>query len=145
MAFLIHSVCDADYSGLRQLALDHLFLNLPSQAELLKKKIKLSDRSFADLEQKEKRNFLFVMKDSNGNIVGTGQVAAKEGTKDDPRYSMEIVNCKNIFLQLKINMDGPSYLGAIVLAKPYRGHPDRLGKQLMGILFFICCYAPGIF
>ena len=49
MAFLIHSVCDADYSGLRQLALDHLFLNLPSQAELLKKKIKLSDRSFAGL------------------------------------------------------------------------------------------------
>ena len=135
MPFLIHSVCDEDYEGLHRLATDHLLLNLPTQENLLKEKITLSNRSFAGFNQKEERNFVFVMKDPKRNIIGTVQIIAKMGTQDHPRYSMEIIKGKDTVLRLKVNKAGSSYLGAIVLAKSYRSHAQQLGKQLFFISF----------
>ena len=136
MLFSIHSVCDEDYEDLYRLAKNYLLLNLPAKENLLKEKIKLSQRSFAGLNRKEERNFVFVMKDPQRGVIGTAQITAKAGTQDCPRYSMEIIKeKKNTILRLKVNRDGSSYLGAIVLEKSYRSHVQQLGKQLFFILF----------
>ena len=145
MSFLIHSVSESDYPALQKLATKYTLLNLPSKEELLKAKIQSSIWSFNSKSPNEKQLFMFTLKDSKENIIGASQVVAKIGLQDNPRYSMCIIRGKETFLQLKINHDGPSFVGAVVLEKSYRGHPDQLGKQLVFILFLFMAMNPNYF
>ena len=138
--FLIQSASLKDYPSLRKLALKYPLLNLPAEQALLKKKIKISEDSFAELLPPQARSFLFVLKQIGGDceeVIGSSQMAVKSGTIDNPSYSLKIFeeNKKNSFLQLKTITEGPSYLGGLILDMDYRGHPQKAGKQLSLIRF----------
>ena len=125
-SFLIQSVGFGDYSSLRKLALKHPLLNLPADPSLLKKKIQISEDSFKGVLEREKRQFLFVIKknpgslrgeegEPNGEVIGSSQISSKFGTKKEPFYSLKIFYQEDV-LQLKVVQDGPSYLGGILSA-----------------------------
>lgn len=145
--FLIQSVSFKDYSALRNLALKYPLLNLPAEEALLKKKIKMSEQSFAEILPWEKRNFLFVLKTDQDELLGSSQIAAQSGTVEVPAYSLKIFKekGKTSFLQLKKITDGPSYLGGLILGADYRGHPEKIGKQLSLIRFLFTAMQPGFF
>ena len=143
--FLIQSVSSEDYDSLRKLALKYPLLNLPADKELLKKKIEISLASFSGLLTKEKSNFLFVLK-WKGRIVGSSQMAGKSGVEENPSYSLKIFEeNKQSFLRLITNMDGPSYLGGLILDEDYRGHAEKAGKQISLIRFLFAAMYPDFF
>ena len=144
--FVIQAVSFKDYSSLRKLALKYPLLNLPAEEKLLKEKIELSQNSFNEILPKEKRNFLFVLKTLEGDIIGSSQISSKSGTKSKPSYSLKIhKNNKSPFLCLKKITDGPSYLGGLILNMHYRGHPEKAGKQLSLIRFLFAGVFPHFF
>ncbi len=144
--FLIQSVSVEDYSYLRGLAVKYPLMNLPSEEALLKKKIKVSEESFLEALPREERNFLFVLKTEEGEVIGSSQVAAKSGTSAVPFYSLKIFEeAGEKFLQLKKVTDGPSYLGGLILDEKYRGCPEKAGKQLSLIRFLFVALLPAFF
>ena len=146
---IIQSASYEDYLSLRELALKYPLLNLPSEKNLLKQKIQISEQSFSQNIPKEKRNFLFVLKETGkkGSIIGSSQLAVQSGTPNKASYSLKIFN-KNTpeaFLRLVKITDGPSYLGGLILAKAYRGRPEKAGKQISLIRFLFASVFSNIF
>ena len=144
---IIQSVSDEDFFSLRELASKYPLLNLPSEENLLKEKIKISEQSFAKEIPEEKRSFLFVLKEVNGAVIGSSQLAVQSGTLSQASYSLKIFNqnTPEAFLQLIKITDGPSYLGGLILSEPYRGQPEKSGKQLSLIRFLFVAMFPKIF
>ena len=131
MTFSIYSAKLSDKSGLLKLSTKYQMMNLPAHSDLLEKKIETSQLSFKGVLPKEERNFLFILKNTNKEIIGASQLAVKSGTKKNPNYSLQIIkHSKTPYLQLKKNTDGPSYLGGLLLDKSYRGHSQKLGRQI---------------
>ena len=155
--FIIQSVSTKDYPALKKLAKKYALLNLPSSPSLLKKKIEQSEKSFSETLPPKNRNFLFVLKTQEGELIGSSQVSAQSATKSAPSYSLKIFHPpsplrrqksklkKTPFLKLKIITDGPSYLGGLVLEKKYRGHPLKAGKQISLIRFLWAGMRPQVF
>ncbi len=136
MSFIIRSVDYKDYESLHYLAQQHSLFNLPIDKVLLKQKIKLSMDSFAQKGLTQNYQFIFVITNPKGKVIGSSQLFSQCGTKNNPRYSMKLhKNNHNPFLQLKIDTNGPSYLGGLILNKDYQGHPDKLGSQISFIRF----------
>ncbi|MDE0119507.1 MAG: arginine N-succinyltransferase [Bdellovibrionales bacterium] len=137
-SFLIQSASLCDYSSLRKLALKHPLLNLPADPALLKKKIQTSEDSFKGALEREKRQFLFVIKkrEKSGEeeVIGSSQIFSKFGTRKNPFYSLKVCYHEAV-LQLKVVRDGPSYLGGLIVDEPYRGHTEKIGKQISLIRF----------
>ncbi len=153
---VIRSASSGDYSSLRKLALKYPLLNLPCSPALLKEKIRISESSFAGALSREKTNFLFVLKkmrkeetlEEKGELIGSAQISGKSGTLQKPSYSLKIFKGQkksSAFLQLRIIRDGPSYLGGLIVAGEYRGHPEKAGKQISLIRFLFCAMHPEFF
>jgi len=149
--FIINSVSSKNYLALKDLALKHTLLNLPADDKLLKSKIKMSESSFAKKVPAKKQNFLFILREITNNkdlkksiILGTSQISAKVGTSNKPFYSLQL-NKKENYLQLRTITDGPSYLGGLIVRKEYRGHPEKIGKQLSLIRFLWAAIKPNSF
>ena len=49
------------------------------------------------------------------------------------------------FLQLKVVKDGPSYLGGLIVDEKYRGHSEKVGKQISLIRFLFAAMHPEFF
>ena len=144
----IQAVSAEDYPSLRQLALKYPLLNLPAEEKLLKEKIENSLHSFNESLPKEKRNFLFVLKAGDGEVIGSSQISAKSGTNLTPSYSLKISedqSFKDKFLQLKKITNGPSYLGGLILDSSYRGRKEQFGKQLSLIRLLFAGLSPHFF
>ncbi|MYE07965.1 MAG: arginine N-succinyltransferase, partial [Oligoflexia bacterium] len=120
-------------------------LNLTADPSLFKKKIQIREHSFKGVLEREKRQFLFVIKknpgslrgeegEPNGEVIGSSQISSKFGTKKEPFYSLKIFYQEDV-LQLKVVQDGPSYLGGLIVDEKYRGHPEKIGKQISLIRF----------
>ena len=159
-SFLIQSVSFRDYSSLRKLALKHPLLNLPSEPVLLKKKIQISENSFKEVLEREQRQVLFVIKkkmeenkgETEEEVIGSSQISSKFGTKKDPFYSLKIFyedqassTDQEDFLQLKVMRDGPSYLGGLIVDEKYRGHAEKIGKQISLIRFLFAAIHKEVF
>ena len=173
-SFVIQAVSFKDYPSLKQLALKHPLLNLPAEENLLKEKIKVSQKSFSETLTMEKRNFVFVLKTKEGEVIGSSQIASKSGTPNTPSYSLKIYEenkegkkkkpChlaeKNQlrattshkiksgrykYLKLRKITNGPSYLGGLILHQDYRGHIEKAGKQLSLIRFLFAGIYPHFF
>ena len=143
MAFIIESVDFDDFSSLKKLAEKYPLLNLPADSALLKEKIKTSKNSFSEVLPREKRNFLFVLKEAGRKeVIGSSQIAVQSGSMDIPSYSLKIFKEEN-FLQLRKITKGPSYLGGLILDKKYRGR--AAGKLISLIRFLFVGMFPKVF
>jgi arginine N-succinyltransferase len=140
MSFVVRSARLEDLSSIHELAQQFSLLNLPTDKKVIAKKIDLSLASFAGEVPKEEASYMFVTEDLNNEIVaGSSQINAKHGTEDNPNYSFRLIKKERFspdlgigfihqILRLKIDIDGPTEIGGLVVNKSYRGRPEKIGK-----------------
>jgi len=156
--FIIRPVEISDLESLYSLSLLENFLNLPQDKELLLKKIERSIRSFKSLGKFEPENsFLFVLVDQeNKKIAGCSNLHAQHGTLDKPHYFLSVKNELKSSLKQKLNFthktlklgmteNGYTEIGGLILDPAYRGHAQKLGKQISFSRFLFISMHPHLF
>ena len=148
MSFIVRPVRHDDLAGLTDLARQFNLLNLPGDRRVLTEKIEVSLRSFAGELSKAKSVYLFVLEDTEEQvIVGSSLIMAKHGTDEIPHNYFKLSR-KNHFsedlgigfihqvLKFQTDEDGPSEIGGLLIDKAYRRRPEKLGK-LMSLSRFL--------
>ncbi|MCA9693681.1 MAG: arginine N-succinyltransferase [Nannocystaceae bacterium] len=156
--FLLREACERDEEAILGLA-EHLnTLNLPPERAFIRGLLQRSMTSFAGAPDFDpRRQFLFVLEDPEGAVVGTSMVHAQHGTLDEPHVFFRVikeeryasiptgdglghrdVHMVHTMLHLGHTYNGPSELGGLVLHPGLRRHPGRLGRLLsLGRLVFV--------
>ena len=138
--FLIREVQKKDVADLLLLANTPGMFNLPSNRDAMLGRIANSQNSFAGTASNPK--FVFVAEDlTSHHVVATSMIATQHGTAESPHYYFK-VGTEHRFsetiqtgfihgtLTLKSQTDGPSELGALVVADQYRNQPEKVGRQI---------------
>jgi arginine N-succinyltransferase len=146
--FVLRSVQPKDLNDLFRLSHIMNFINLPCDEELISSKIDSSVRSFKNPSQDLYRNYyIFVLEDfESGKIFGVSMIHAQHGTENEPHFYMSVgqeakfsqtINTGFVHGTLKLGLEtnGPTEIGGLVLHPDYRGHKDKLGKQLSFVRF----------
>jgi arginine N-succinyltransferase len=141
--FLIRSVRESDLEDLERLSELVYFINLPSNRDLLKEKIRLSVDSFnGHIQDKFEREYIFVLVDQKSSrVIGTSMIIARHGSPDIPHMYFELKEKQKYsetihagfihkVLSLKFDSDGPTEIGGLVIDPSYRGHKLKLGRIL---------------
>lgn len=142
MSFIIRPVRHDDINQLVDLAKQFNLLNLPGEKKVLQNKIETSEKSFASELPKSKSEYLFVLEDTEENIVvGSSLIIAKHGSDEIPHFFFKLLK-KNHFsedlgtgfihqvLRFQLDTDGPTEIGGLLVDKTYRRRPEKLGKQI---------------
>ena len=140
MNFLIRSVKEKDAEQLKQLAEAFQLCNLPRDTSALKKKIQLSVNSFhGELAFKE-RGFLFVLEEKRtGRLIGSCQILPCAEVKKHPYFELG-KNSLRLFRDSRNRVQ----LGGLILLKEFRGHPEKLGRQIGAVRFLYMLKDPAI-
>lgn len=148
MNFIVRGANLDDLNNLLPLARQFSLLNLPADKKIISEKINLSLESFRGERPKEEAKYVLVVEDvENKFIAGSAQIVAKHGIPGEPSYSFEIhkkerfsrdlgVGFIHQILRLKINEDGPTEIGGLVVDHSYRSRPEKVGK-LVSLLRFL--------
>lgn len=141
MNFIVRGALQSDLEDLYLLARQFSLLNLPADKKVIAEKIELSQRAFSGELPKEEAKYLFVIEDiEQKRVAGSSQIVAKHGVPGEPSYSFEILKKERFsrdlgvgfihqILRLKINEDGPTEIGGLVVDYSYRSRPEKIGKQ----------------
>lgn len=140
MNFLVRVAQPTDLNSLYDLASQFTLLNLPADKRALAKKIELSFESFSGKRPKSEAEYVFVVEDlESGFVAASAQILAKNGVPASPNYSFEVLKKERFsqelgigfihqMLRLKINTDGESEVGGLVVDRSYRRRPEKVGK-----------------
>lgn len=137
-----------DLDALERFAQIPGFINLPNDRDLLREKIQRSVDSFHDrIEDPTEAKYLFVAEDlATGRVIGTSMIARQHGRPDSPHFYFQVgseekfsetINTGFIHgtLELKVETDGPSEIGGLVLDPEYRNAGNHLGRQMSFVRF----------
>jgi arginine N-succinyltransferase len=107
-----------------------------------------SVRSFAGkARERADAMYVFVAEDRAAQrIAGASVIIAKHGTPDSAHYYLEMADeerysktlrllFRHTYLHLRRSFDGPTEVGGLVVDPAYRGHPEKIGKQLSYVRF----------
>jgi arginine N-succinyltransferase len=131
-----------DLAGLTTLAAHLDSPNLPADAAFLRARIARSERAFASGgPPSADREYQLVLVDPAGAVVGASAILSKHGTPGMPHVFLRVceerreassinVRVHHRTLQLGATEDGPTEIGALVLAPGLRGAPGSPGKLL---------------
>ena len=141
--FVIRSVEKKDIDDLFALSQTVFFINLPADRAIIEQRIESSIKSFTKPSKNLAKNYyLFVLEDLETNkVLGISMIHAQHGTEEEPHFYLRVgqehkfsssINTGFILgtLELGWDSDGPTEIGGIVLDRSFRGHADRLGRQL---------------
>ena len=140
MFIVVRPVCKTDLENLFGLAKEFALLNLPSNEYKLKEMIDLSEWSFSQKIEKNKREYIFVAEDALMNrLVAAAKIITKNGTPENPNIYYKILKKEKFSKSLGIgfthqilqyceDFDGLTELGGLIVARDYRGHPSKIGK-----------------
>lgn len=153
--FILRSVQHDDLKALFQLSQIMTFINLPPDEDLIRGKIESSIRSFKNPSQDLSKNYyIFVLENSETKeILGVSMIHAQHGTEDEPHFYLTVgqeakfsqtINTGFVHGTLKLGLDsnGPTEIGGLILNPEYRGHKDKLGKQLSFVRFLFMGIRP---
>ncbi|MFN8371089.1 MAG: arginine N-succinyltransferase [Bacteriovoracaceae bacterium] len=156
--FLLRSVTAGDAKDLFELSKTMLFINLPPDEEIIKKKIKHSVRSFKKHGGKFEDNYyIFVLEDlKTKKVIGVSMIHAQHGTETEPHFFLKVgqehkfsksLNTGFIHGTLKLGYDqnGPTEIGGLVLLPEFRNNPNKLGRQLSFVRFLYMAIYPEFF
>lgn len=156
--FVIRPAAKSDVEELYKLASKVYFINLPADKKIIKRKIALSEKSFAgQLRSRSQGEFIFVLENrKNHRIVGCSAILAQHGTPQEPHIYFKVLKKKkesrylnkhvwHQVLRLAFDTKGPTEIGSLVLAPKYRGHPERLGLALSFCRFMYIAAKPRYF
>ena len=142
MSFIIRPVAREDLNQMTDLAKQFNLLNLPGDRKILNEKINRSEASFAGDLTKEKSEYIFVIEDTEENmVVGSSLILAKHGNEEVPHCYFKILKRDHFsqdlgigfihqVLRFQLDTDGPTEIGGLLVDKAYRRRPERLGKQI---------------
>lgn len=140
MNFIVRGIRFDDTDQVMSLARQFSLLNLPADKKVISQKIERSIASFNGDIAKEESTFVFVAEDLEQQwVCGSSQLVAKHGTVGEPSYSFQVLKKERFsqalgvgfihqILRLKINEDGPTEVGGLVVDGSYRSRPEKVGK-----------------
>lgn len=153
--FVLRSVQPKDLKDLFKLSNIMNFINLPADEELISSKIESSMRSFKNPGTDLSKNYyIFVLEDYEaGEILGVSMIHAQHGTENEPHFYLSVgqeakfsqtINTGFVHGTLKLGLDtnGPTEIGGLILNPEFRGHKDKLGKQLSFVRFLFMGMQP---
>jgi arginine N-succinyltransferase len=144
---LLRDVAKSDLAGLKRLAAELNSVNLPDDDEVLNGLIERSVKSFnGKVTEASEREFLFVLEDPRGTILGTSMIIAQHGTREAPHIYFQVTESEHYsasidkhfrhkVLSIGYNYDGPTEIGGLVVDPPHRSGPEKPGKQLSYVRF----------
>ncbi|MBI4178187.1 arginine N-succinyltransferase [bacterium] len=142
MKWLLRQARPGDLPDLLRLAKRLDSINLPHDEKVLMELIQGSLQSFASRQSGWYfGQYLFVLENERGRVVGSSQVRDKHGIVNRPFICFRIVLVKkssrtierdftHTCLKLEWSPEGITEIGGLILDPKYRDHPDRLGKLL---------------
>lgn len=146
--FILRSVRTEDLKDLYKLSKMMVFINLPADEDMIGSKIKSSIKSFNNPSPDLFKNYyIFVLEDkSTKEILGVSMIHAQHGTEDEPHFYLSVgqerkfsntINTGFVHGTLKLGLDynGPTEIGGLILNPEFRGHKEKLGKQLSFVRF----------
>ncbi len=146
--FFIRPVHSGDLEQLFALSQLQTFINLPADKVVLKRKINASIKTFQRPSKKLEDNYyVFVLIDQEVNrVIGASIIHGKHGTEKEPHFFLSVgveekfsktLNTGFMHGTLKFGLekDGYTEIGGLILDPSYRGHIDKLGKQLSFVRF----------
>ncbi len=145
--FLIREAFSEDLDQLLEVAQHLDTVNLPNDKAILQRLIELSRKSFAGEIDVWKREYLFVLVDSDAKkIIGTCMIHAQHGTRRAPHIFFEVFADERYSpsldrhfvhrcLRIGYNYSGPTEIGGLILLPEYRGRPEALGKLISYVRF----------
>jgi arginine N-succinyltransferase len=146
--FVLRSVQPEDLKDLFKLSNIMNFINLPSDEEIIRSKIESSIRSFKNPHSDFSKNYyIFVLEDHEASeVLGVSMIHAQHGTESEPHFYLTVgqeakfsqtINTGFVHGTLKLGLDynGPTEIGGLILNPAFRGHKEKLGKQLSFIRF----------
>jgi arginine N-succinyltransferase len=146
--FVVRSVQPKDLKDLFKLSNIMNFINLPSDEEIIRSKIDSSIRSFKTPHSDLSKNYyIFVLEDfESGEVLGVSMIHAQHGTESEPHFYLTVgqeakfsqtINTGFVHGTLKLGLDynGPTEIGGLILSPVFRGHQEKLGKQLSFVRF----------
>ncbi|WP_417336942.1 arginine N-succinyltransferase [Halobacteriovorax marinus] len=138
----------SDIEDLFALSQHYVFISLPSDKELITKKVKSSISAFKKASKDiSEDTYIFVLEDlSKSKVIGCSMIHAQHGTEDEPHFFLtvsqenkfsESINTGFIHGTLKLgyDTDGPTEIGGLILDPNYRNNTHKLGKQLSFVRF----------
>jgi len=153
--FILRSVRNEDLKDLYKLSQMMVFINLPADEDMISAKIKSSMRSFHNPSPEFFKNYyIFVLEDKTTNeILGVSMIHAQHGTEDEPHFYLSVgqeskfsntINTGFVHGTLKLGLDynGPTEIGGLILNPEFRGHKEKLGKQLSFVRFLYMARNP---
>ncbi len=156
--FILRSVRPDDLKDLLKLSHIVTFINLPSDEDLISTKIDSSIKSFHNPSKRLWENYyIFVLEDyEKGEILGVSMIHAQHGTDNEPHFYLSVgqeskfsqtINTGFVHGTLKLGLDtnGPTEIGGLVLNPDFRGHDEKLGKQLSFVRFLYMAKNPDRF
>jgi arginine N-succinyltransferase len=138
--FLLREVTKKDSEDLLKMANTPGMFNFPSTREAMAERISKSEQSFHGHPSDPK--YVFVAEDLiSRKVVATSMIARQHGTPYSPHYYFKVGTEKRFSstiqtgfihgtLTMKMQTDGPSELGALIVSKDYRNHPEKVGRQI---------------
>ncbi len=142
MSFLVRAASRDDLQQLYELARQFTLLNLPAEKRIIETKVERSMASFAGELGKNEAEYIFVVEDSEGQMVaGSSMILAKNGTPTSPNFSFKVLKKERFsrelgvgfihqILRLNTNIDGPTEVGGLVVDRAYRRRPEKVGRMI---------------
>ncbi len=156
--FILRSVSQDDLKSLYELSQLALFINLPPEEEIIDAKITSSLQAFQNPSANLSENYyIFVLEDDETKeALGVSMIHAQHGTEEEPHFYLRVsqehkfsqtINTGFVHGTLKLGLEtnGPSEIGGLILHPDYRGHKEKLGKQLSFVRFLYMCLNPSRF
>ncbi len=153
--FILRSVRTEDLKDLYKLSQMMVFINLPADEDIIANKIKSSMRSFNNPSPELSKNYyIFVLEDKSTNeILGVSMIHSQHGTEEEPHFYLSVgqeskfsntINTGFVHGTLKLGLDynGPTEIGGLILNPEFRGHKEKLGKQLSFVRFLFMARSP---
>ena len=122
--FKLRSVERKDIEDLFELSKLYVFINLPSNLDIITEKVNSSIKSFeSPSEDLSKNHYIFVLEDLDTNkVIGCSMIHAQHGTEEEPHFYLRVsqenkfsnsINTGFIHGTLKLGHDtnGPTEIG----------------------------------
>ncbi|MGH7933548.1 MAG: arginine N-succinyltransferase, partial [Candidatus Binataceae bacterium] len=146
--FLIREARPRDHRQLLNLARELDSINLPTDSGELRELIGRSVQSFRGrVRDRAHAVYVFCAEElGKDRVVAASMIIGKHGTPEAPHYYLQIDSderyshtlrkmFRHTFLRLRYSMDGPTEIGGLIVTRPMRGHPERIGKQISWVRF----------
>jgi arginine N-succinyltransferase len=153
--FLLRSVKKTDVSDILELSQLANFINLPPHMETINHMVETSLRSFREPSKTLADNiYMFAIEDAGRQkVVALSLIHAQHGTEEEPHFFLTVghehkfsqtLNTGFVHgtLRLGVDTDGPTEIGALILHPDYRGHAQKLGKQISYVRFLYMALHP---